>query len=360
MGGPQDRGGPVQFRHQVIDADPPGSHHDITLLADLTGNGLNDIIIGGKQGEVTLFWYENPTWQRHAIASTPHLEAGGVLLDLTGNGRLDIVAGTEHGNRELYWYENPPDPRQRWPHYIIEDRFLKYHDQVVGDVDGDGQPELLITSQQSGILAYYDLPADPRVSPWPKECFHLVAEGIPDVEGLAIVDLDGDGRTEIIAGPHLFRPGDDPRDPWRRQTFAPEFVKTRVAVADLDGDGELELVLSEGESHPARLAWCKAPTWEPRVLRDDLFHPHSLEVADFTGDGRPDIFVAEMGLGRNADPRIMILVNQGRGEFETVIIERGIPTHEAKLADMTGDGRLDIVGKPFDPERHIDIWFNET
>lgn len=31
-----------------------------------------------------------------------------------------------------------------------------------------------------------------------------------------------------------------------------------------------------------------------------------------------------------------------------------------RVADMTGDGRPDIVGKPYMPERHIDLWLNET
>jgi hypothetical protein len=135
---------------------------------------------------------------------------------------------------------------------------------------------------------------------------------------------------------------------------------TRVAVADLDGDGRLEIVLCEGESHPGRLAWCAPPDWGPRILRDDLFHPHSLEIADLNGDGLPDIFVAEMGLGRNPDPKMLIHLNRGNADFEEVVFQRGIPTHEAKVGDLTGDGRPDIVGKPYDPERHIDVWFNET
>jgi hypothetical protein len=350
----------VKFRHQVIDPDPPGSQHDITLVADVNGNGRNDIIIGGKQGNVTLFWYENPSWARHDMASVPHLEAGGVVLDINGNGRLDVVAGLEWDGRELYWFEGPPDPRARWKARIIEDRFKKYHDQAVGDVDGDGKSEILISSQRAGILAYYDIPEVPTVSPWPRGCCHVITDDMFEVEGLAIVDLDGDGRNEIVAGPNVFWPGDAPQEPWRRETFAPGFAMTRVAVADLDGDERLEIVLCEGESNPGRLVWCSPPHWELHVLRDDLFHPHSLEITDFNGDGLPDIFVGEMGLGKNPDPKMMIYLNQGGGQFKEVVIQRGIPTHEAKVGDLTDDGRPDIVGKPYDPERHIDVWFNET
>jgi hypothetical protein len=294
------------------------------------------------------------------MASAPNLEAGGLVLDITGNGRLDVVAGQQIGGNKLYWFECPPEPRHLWTKHVIEDRFNKYHDQAAGDVDGDGEPELVVLSQGSRILVYYDIPPDPHVSPWPREYCHVIAEGLVDVEGLAIVDLDGDGHSEVIAGSNIFRPGAIFGEPWRVESFASDFVKTRVAVADLDGDGRLEIVICEGESHPGRLAWCAPPKWEPHILRDDLFHPHSLEIADFNGDGLLDIFVAEMGLGRNPDPRMFIYLNQGEARFSEVIFERGIPTHEAKAGDLTGNGRPDIVGKPYEPERHIDVWFNES
>ncbi|MGI5818951.1 MAG: FG-GAP repeat domain-containing protein [Armatimonadota bacterium] len=354
-----------RFRHVVIDDDPPGAHHDITLLHDLTGSGLPDVIIGGKEGPPNLFWYENPggrgPWRCHEMAEAPDLEAGGVLLDVNGDERPDIVAGQQwRDGKLLWWFECPEDPREPWAVRVITDRFAKYHDQAVGDVDGDGEPELVFLSQFAGVLGYYDIPDDPTVEPWPEECLHLIDEEIGDAEGLAIVDLDGDGVTEIVAGTSIFTPEGRGAGRWSRVDFAGGYTQTRVAVADLRGLGAPDIVLVEGESDEGRMAVCAPPEWEPRLLRAGLFHPHSLEIADFDGDGLPDIFVAEMGLGRNPhDPLMMIFRNRGGGEFEEHVICEGIPTHEAKVADMTGDGRPDIVGKPYDPERQIDLWVNE-
>ena len=347
----------LRFEHVVIDADPPGAHHDITLLHDLTGNGLPDVIIGGKQGPPNLFWYENPGWARHDMAEAPSLEAGGVILDVNRDGRPDVIAGQQYDGDTLWWFECPPDPRAPWTRRVITSAFNKYHDQAVGDVDGDGEPEVVFLSQRSGVLAYFDVPADPTVQPWPEESLHVITTDMHDMEGLAIVDLDGDGAVEIVAGTRIFlREGGG----WSARDYAAGFVKARVAVADLDGGGALAIVICEGESHPGRLAICRPPDFAPEVLRADLFHPHSLEIADFDGDGRPDIFTAEMGLGKNEDPEMLVFRNLGGGRFEQQLIAHGVATHEAKVADIDGDGRPDIVGKPYHPERHIDLWLNRT
>lgn len=343
----------LTFKRVIIDPTPPGTENDVCLVGDINGNGRVDIVVGGKYGSNNFVWYENPTWERHVIGKI-HAEAGGVLVDITGNGRLDIIVGNPwdtppdrfagYTNNELYWFECPDDPTEPWRSRVITDRFLKYHDQAVGDVDGDGELEIVFASQGSGVVGYFDIPDDPRVSPWPDESLHIIAEDLT-LEGLAVADLDGDGENEILAGPNIFKRGAD--GAWAR-TALPVKVDpaTCVAVGDLTGNGLPDIVLSEGELNSARVVWLRAPNWEPSLLGEGFFHAHSLELADFDGNGRLDIFVGEMGLHGYATAREVIFRNQGDGSFKMEVVGH-LPTHCGRVADLTGNGLPDIVVKPY-------------
>lgn len=355
---------PLIFKHKIIDSNPLGTKNDVCLVGDINGDGRNDIVIASKYGENNLVWYENPTWERHIIGTT-HVEAGGVLVDITGNGMLDIVAGapmdapTGYTNTGLFCFECPNEPRQRWKSYTITDSFQKYHDQAVGDVDSDGKVELVFASQGAGVLAYFDIPENPRISPWPDDYCHIISDDSGQFEGIRVADLDGDSQNEIVSGPGFYKRNSD--GTWNRTELLSDFdPRTCIAVADLDGDGKLDIVFSEGESYPARVVWLKNPSWEATLLGDDFFHPHSLEVADFDGNGLMDIFVAEMGLGGYAKAREVVFRNQGNGEFKMEVVGH-FPTHGAKVADMTGNGLPDIIGKPYDSGNdQVDVLFNQT
>lgn len=379
----------MRFRHERIDANPPSGRLGSCSTADLTGNGLPDVIVGamgdpvevsfmGKElplrsvrgirqlierFETNVFWYENPGWKRHALSDAPPIDVSATLGDITENGRLDFLAGQGINHHDLYWFEQPDDPRKRWRRRVITDAFEKYHDVVVGDVDNDGEDEVVALSQGSEVIFYYDIPTDPWQSPWPDEARHVIAKNI-EVEGALVLDIDGDGKQELIAGPNVFTAPEDPSEPWSREEIAQGWEWTRIAVGDIDGDGDLEVVLAEGDrpfadGQPGRVGWFDPPDWTPNILADDMFCPHSCQLADFTGDGTLDIYVAEMGLGKNDDPEHLLFTNEGGGQFERNLLSSGIPTHEAKAVDMTGDGRPDIVGKSYSPEHHVDIWYNE-
>jgi hypothetical protein len=380
----------LRFRHERIDDSPPCGNLFTCLPTDLTGNGLPDVVVTGsgrtatmslpgrtikldnvpvfkklyRRMESNVFWYENldPGWKRHVIAPRGDLYAlGGALGDIDGDGRVDLVVGQALGERGIYWLKQPEDPREKWPIHLVSEAFEKYHDLALADVDDDGDLELVGCSQQSETVFYYDIPADPTVEPWPAENCHVVCEDI-HVEGLLVVDIDGDGATEIVAGPNVFHRRDGK---WERDVVAEGWEWTRLAAADVDDDGDLELVIAEGDrpyngDAMGRVAVFDfdGEVWTPTVLHDRLSNPHSLQIADFDGDGRLDVYVAEMGL-QSDSPRQFVFRNLGDG-FEGRVVGVGVPTHEARAIDIDGDGRVDIVGKSYHPSEHVDVWYNET
>jgi hypothetical protein len=58
----------------------------------------------------------------------------------------------------------------------------------------DGEPEVVGLSQESETVFYFDIPDAPRESPWSEEHLNIVDEG-RELEGVAVVDIDGDVRT---------------------------------------------------------------------------------------------------------------------------------------------------------------------
>jgi hypothetical protein len=390
----------MRFRHERIDSRPPCDHLGFCLTTDLTGSGRPDVIVGGHgpfgrdpitsddtplrrlrslverrfravhETQTKLFWYENPGWERHVISPDPtlKLDVAGTLHDVSGDGRLDIVAGEGLNDHNIYWFEQPADPRAEWTKHHVTGRFEKYHDVAFGDVDGDGDAELVGLSQESETVFYYDVPDDPFQEPWPDAHLTVVDDDIR-VEGLAIVDVDDDGRNEILAGTQIYHQPPSADQQWTREAVATGWDDNRVAVADLDGDGELELVYAEGDS-PAlgsrlgRVAWFDRDggDWTGTFLHEELVNPHSLQVGDFTGSGSIDIYVAEMGISDNEDPTHYLFVNDGECQFEERVVASGVATHEAKAVDVNDDGRLDVAGKSYGPTleaAHVDVWYNE-
>jgi hypothetical protein len=70
-----------------------------------------------------------------------------------------------------------------------------------------------------------------------------------------------------------------------------------------------------------RLAWFEGPEYKIYVLKEGLFNSHSLTVADFDNDGHLDIFVGEMHLGRNPNPKLLIYLNDGEGSINERVID---------------------------------------
>ncbi len=101
------------------------------------------------------------------------------------------------------------------------------------------------------------------------------------------------------------------------------------------------------------------------AISGDIIHGHTLDLGDINGDGHLDIFTAEMSKWSNKpevdNPRATawIFYGDGKGNFRKTELVVGHGWHEGRVADLDGDGDLDILNKPYtwDAPR-VDVWLN--
>jgi hypothetical protein len=228
-------------------------------------------------------WYQSidrePWLVEHVVGTEGEFHGNG-LGDINGDGRVDIVTPTG-------WYEQPEDIHQKpWPFhadYTIhrigkpDQRIPASHPMLVCDVNGDGLNDILVGASHEYGLAWLEQ----QIGADGKRTFktHWVETDFGQFHTLALGDLTGDGKPNLVTGKRLFAHHGrdvscyDPlfafwyefgKDGWTRRLLAynhlvrmdddqsrrnppPNFVPAvgmKLNIADIDADGRQDVIVA--------------------------------------------------------------------------------------------------------------------
>lgn len=251
------------------------------------------------------------------------------------------------------------------------------------DADGDGRPDAVTLNGNGTEATVGVLPGDGRGG-FGTATLSPVGGGPTWFVRGAVADVDGDGRRDLVFG--YGDPGGDGASgfgvmrgrgdgtyapvTWTPVTSGSFSDVTGLAVGDLNGDGKPDVVVTTAQRQAAHVVRrfrgdgaggftaLGAPTPLKQAPGDDLgSYPQSVSVADVTEDGKPDVLVTRIRMPGATPGTLGVSVLRGDGlggiaELAESPFSTGGPgaaggggvnaTH-LQIADLDGDGHRDLV-----------------
>ena len=287
-----------------VNYEPDGN---LIVVADLNGDGVPDLAVGSNQmrqatnDNVTILLGKGGGVFVPPLKSYPVLSDAVFLAvgDFNGDGRADLAVADEGSNAVSILLNNGAGGFQPRVDYAV----LKQPVSIaVGDFNGDGKPDLAVAEYGANAISI------------------LLGNG------------DGTFRSSVSYGLGIGSP-------------------TSVVAADFNGDGKLDLAISdEGVNMGVKVSVLLGNgdgTFQPRVEYPIYHAPVSayLAVADFNGDGIPDVAVvtSNEGDGRH----FFVLPGEGDGTFgrpvSSSVQEVYLYPEPVAVADFNGDGKPDLL-----------------
>lgn len=317
---------------------------DKVNLADLDGDGDLDFIYTGHS---RVGWYENRGalgWRsRELVEQFDVISSTSVVMsmgsgDLDGDGDVDLLVSSTYDG--LGWYENLGGGHFGAAQAIAGASSLMWG-LVVDDLDGDGLLDVAGCGALLNQVFWHRGLGGGAFGP------KVVISTLPDFYyTIDAADVDGDGDLDLVAGGAdrvVFYQG------LGGGAFGVAGLESDaescrdIAFGDVDGDGLLDVVWPS--TFGADISWHRnlggATFGAAQVLATGYKTPTNLEVADLDADGDDDFVLSTYETF--TDGELHAFFNDGSGTFATLLVDTQVEVVQGlALGDVTRDGLPDI------------------
>ena len=310
-------------------------NHNSLSPGDVNGDGFDDYSVMHEGPDTyTVVFHPGSEGNDKALWPITQIGRGGnpeysYIADFDGDGNMDVVGGggadgSQPPGVKVFWGPDPGssmDGRAWADSGVFPQTANKGHILFIEahDINSDGLVDIVVGGRLQrnprvwAGLYWLEAPHDPEVRRNPSAWeFHYIDDALMSGHGFVFTDIDQDGDNDfVVANADWNTPQSEERvlwyenpgngtaaqlDPWPKHVIYRGdefFAKPQVGVGDLNGDGLIDLCVQvEREIFYFRKTGLNPVTWERIIISKPPYTQwlnRPTKIADLNGDGQLDI-----------------------------------------------------------------------